>query len=51
MTGVVAGQQVTRDLAALATVYLQARTHYGIVEPATLDRSARCGARCSASTT
>jgi hypothetical protein len=37
MTGVVAGQQVTRDLAALATVYLQARTHYGIVEPATLD--------------
>ncbi len=32
-----AGQPVTRDLAARATVYLQARTHYGILEPATLD--------------
>jgi Mg-chelatase subunit ChlD len=37
MTGAVAGQLVTRDLAARATVYLEARTHYGIVEPATLD--------------
>jgi hypothetical protein len=37
ITGAVAGQQVTRDLAARATVYLQARTHCGIVEPATLD--------------
>jgi len=37
MTAAVAGQEVTRDLAARATVYLQARTHYGIVEPATLD--------------
>jgi Mg-chelatase subunit ChlD len=37
MTGAVAGQPLTRDLAARATVYLQARTHYGIVEPATLD--------------
>ncbi len=33
----VAGRPLTRDLAARATVYLQARTHYGIVEPATLD--------------
>ncbi len=32
-----AGEPVTRDLAARATVYLQARTHYGILEPATLD--------------
>ena len=37
MTGAVAGQQVTRDLAARATVYLEARTHYGIVGPVTLD--------------
>jgi hypothetical protein len=33
----VAGLSVTRDLAARASVYLQARTHYGILEPATLD--------------
>jgi hypothetical protein len=32
-----AGQPLTRDLAGRATVYLQARTHYGIVDPATLD--------------
>jgi hypothetical protein len=37
MTAAVAGQQVTRDLAGRATVYLQARTHYGIVEPVMLD--------------
>jgi hypothetical protein len=37
MTGTVAGQPLTRDLAGRATVYLQARTHYGIVEPAMLD--------------
>ena len=37
MAGTVAGQPLTRDLAGRATVYLQARTHYGIVEPATLD--------------
>ena len=37
MAAAVAGQPLTRDLAARATVYLQARTHYGIVEPATLD--------------
>jgi hypothetical protein len=37
MTGAVAGQPLTRDLAAGATVYLLARTHYGLVEPATLD--------------
>ena len=34
MAAAVAGQPLTRDLAARATVYLQARTHYGIVEPA-----------------
>jgi hypothetical protein len=33
----VAARLLSRDLAARATVYLQARTHYGIVEPATLD--------------
>ena len=32
-----AGRPLTRDLAARATVYLQARTHYGIVDPADLD--------------
>ncbi|MGP0048170.1 MAG: hypothetical protein ACLPZR_04875 [Solirubrobacteraceae bacterium] len=32
-----AGQPVTRDLAARATVYLQARTCYGILEPTALD--------------
>ena len=37
MTAAAAGEPLTRDLAARATVYLQARTHYGIVEPATLD--------------
>ena len=31
-----AGQPLTRDLAARATVYLQARTQYGIVDPADL---------------
>ena len=47
-----AGQPLTRDLAARATVYLQARTHYGIVEPADARPAPRgCGARCSASTT
>jgi Mg-chelatase subunit ChlD len=37
MAAAVAGQPLTRDLAGRATVYLQARTHYGIVEPAMLD--------------
>jgi hypothetical protein len=37
MSAAVAGLPVTRDLAARASVYLQARTHYGTVEPATLD--------------
>jgi hypothetical protein len=32
----VSGQPLTRDLAARATVYLQARTHYGIVDAADL---------------
>ena len=37
MAAAVAGRPLTRDLAGRATVYLQARTHYGIVEPAMLD--------------
>ncbi len=37
MAAAVAGEPLTRDLAGRATVYLQARTHYGIVEPAMLD--------------
>jgi Mg-chelatase subunit ChlD len=37
MASAVAGQPLTRDLAARATVYLQARTHYGVVESAMLD--------------
>src|SRR5450755_1349261 len=32
-----AGRPLTRDLAARATVYLHARTHYGIVDPAALN--------------
>jgi hypothetical protein len=37
MAAAVAGQPLTRDLAGRATVYLQARTRYRIVEPAMLD--------------
>ena len=33
----VAGTPPTRDMAGRATVYLQARTHYGIVDPAALE--------------
>ena len=33
----IAGRSVTRDMAGRAAVYLQARTHYGIVDPAVLD--------------
>jgi hypothetical protein len=32
-----AGRPLTRDLAARASVYLHARTHYGIVDPAALN--------------
>jgi hypothetical protein len=32
----IAGQPLTRDLAGRATVYLRARTHYGILNPAVL---------------
>jgi len=32
-----AGRPLTRDMAGRATVYLQARTHYGIVDPTALD--------------
>jgi Mg-chelatase subunit ChlD len=44
MRSAVAGLPLTRDLAARASVYLQARTRYGIVEPVTLDplRAAWC---------
>jgi Mg-chelatase subunit ChlD len=31
------GRMVTRDVAGRASVYLQARTHYGILDPTTLD--------------
>jgi len=37
MAGTVADQPLTRDLAGRATVYLRARAHYGVVEPAILD--------------
>ena len=33
----VVGRPLSRDMAGRATVYLQARTHYGIVDPTTLD--------------
>ena len=33
----IAGRPLTRDMAGRATVYLQARTHYGIVDPTVLD--------------
>ena len=33
----IAGRPLTRDTAGRATVYLQARTHYGIVNPTVLD--------------
>ena len=32
-----AGRPLTRDMAGRAAVYLQARTHYGIVDPTALD--------------
>ena len=32
-----AGRPLTRDMAGRATVYLQARTHYGIVDPTVVD--------------
>ncbi|HYB25600.1 MAG TPA: hypothetical protein VEF89_03205 [Solirubrobacteraceae bacterium] len=32
-----AGRPLTRDMAGRATVYLQARTHYGILDPTILD--------------
>ena len=36
LAGALAGQPVTRDMAGRASVYLQARTKYGIVEPGAL---------------
>ena len=33
----IAGSPLTRDMAGRATVYLQSRTHYGILDPAILD--------------
>jgi len=37
LAAAMAGTPLTRDMAGRATVYLQARTHYGIVNPTTLD--------------
>ena len=46
-----AGQPLTRDLAARATVYLRARTQYGIVDPAALNGLRDVWRRCSATGT
>ena len=37
LAAAMAGRPLTRDMAGRATVYLKARTHYGIVNPTTLD--------------
>ena len=37
LAATLAGRPLTRDMAGRATVYLNARTHYGIVDPAVLD--------------
>ena len=37
LAAAMAGRPLTRDMAGRATVYLQARTHYGIVDPTVLD--------------
>ena len=37
LTAAVAGTPITRDMAGRAAVYLQARTHYGIVDPTALN--------------
>ena len=37
LAAALAGRPLTRDMAGRAAVYLQARTHYGIVDPSTLD--------------
>ena len=37
LAAALAGRPLTRDMAARASVYLQARTHYRIVDPAALD--------------
>ena len=37
LAAALAGRPLTRDMAGRATVYLQARTHYGIVDPTALD--------------
>jgi hypothetical protein len=37
LAAVAAGGAPSRDLAARSTVYLQARTHYGVLDPAVLD--------------
>ena len=46
----IAGMPPTRDMAGRATVYLQARTHYGIVRPGRPERSAGSVARRSSAT-
>jgi hypothetical protein len=37
LASAMAGQPLTRDMCGRATVYLQARTHYGILDPTVLD--------------
>jgi hypothetical protein len=37
LTAATPGRMVTRDMAGRANVYLQARTHYGILDPTVLD--------------
>ena len=37
LAAAIAGRPLTRDMAGRATVYLQARTHYGILDPTVLD--------------
>ena len=42
LAAAMAGQPLTRDMCGRATVYLQARTHYGIVDPTFLDGLRDC---------
>ena len=37
LAAAIAGRPLTRDMAGRATAYLQARTHYGILDPTVLD--------------
>ena len=52
LASLAAGAAPSRDLAARSTVYLQARTHYGVLDPAVLDPMRdRLGARARRLTT